>query len=82
MKPGWKTSEFWLTVVIAGLGFFMASGLVADGSTPIRIAGMAMATLKTAAYSLSRGMAKQVTPPATQVAQGDVVNVAAPTVQP
>lgn len=84
MTDGIKTSEFWLTVIIIALGSFMASGLVGDGSTPMRIAGMAAATLKGAMYTMSRAKVKAAdsagllgpADPAlpVQVAQHDIVN--------
>jgi len=59
VKPGHQTTEFYLSVLVALLGAFMASGLVADGSTAMRIAGMAMATLASLGYTASRASVKK-----------------------
>jgi hypothetical protein len=58
VKPGWKTTEFWLSKVAIILGALLASGLVADGSSTMRIAGMAAVVLSSFGYTISRGMAK------------------------
>jgi hypothetical protein len=83
MTNGMKTSEFLITVAIIALGSFMASGLVGDGSTPMRIAGAAMATLKGISYTMSRAKVKAAEStgpeaPATQVAGGNIENVTPP----
>lgn len=58
IKPGWRTTECWFTVLANVAGAFMASGLVADGSMPMRIAGMATMVLASMGYTVSRGLAK------------------------
>lgn len=61
MKPGWQTSEFWLTLISAVAPIGASVGGVIPG--PI---GLAIAAFSTAAYSISRGLAKQAAPvPAT-----------------
>lgn len=52
-KPGWKTSEFVVTLLIAALGGVLASGLLVN-NTALQIAGIAMATLKAMSYTWSR----------------------------
>lgn len=58
VKPGVKTSEFAISVFVAFLGAFMQSGLVADGSPTMRIAGMIMTALATLGYVASRALVK------------------------
>lgn len=61
MKPGWKTSEFWVTSLsIIGL----VASSVAASLTP-RYAALGVA-ISVAAYSVSRGLAK-LFPPKTEV---------------
>lgn len=56
-RPGWRTTEFWLSALSAVVGVVLASGLAED--TPVmRIAGMAALVLSAMGYSVSRGMAK------------------------
>jgi hypothetical protein len=57
-KPGWKTTEFWLSLIAKGLGGAYAAGLIGDGTTLSRIAGLAAVVLTYLGYSVSRGMAK------------------------
>lgn len=58
VKPGYKTTEFWLSLVAITLGAFLASGLLADGSTSMRIAGIASTVLATLGYSAARAKVK------------------------
>ena len=57
-KPGYKTSEFWLTLVVVLLGTLMASGVFGDESVIMKAAGMAMATLKALGYTAARAKTK------------------------
>jgi hypothetical protein len=54
MKPGWKTTEFWATLVL-DLGAVAAA---AGDVLPDKYAALA-ATVATAAYAISRGLAKK-----------------------
>lgn len=58
MKPGYKTTEYWLAVAAALLGLFLASGLFGDSSAIMQAAGALSAALASAGYSHSRGAAK------------------------
>lgn len=61
MKPGWKTSEFWVTAfVILGAVVTQLSSL---NVLPQRFVGIAV-TVATAAYAISRGIAKLFPPKA------------------
>lgn len=54
MKPGWKTTEFWLTV------FTTASGLVSQyGGFIPEPWGLLVGAVVTAGYTISRGLAKR-----------------------
>lgn len=54
MKPGWKTSEFWVTVLTdAG---FVATSLA--GALPAKWAA-ALTAAASLTYAVSRGLAKQ-----------------------
>lgn len=57
-KPGYKTSEFWLSVVAAIVGLLMASGVVGEGSMWAQALGMVSTALAAAGYATSRGITK------------------------
>lgn len=57
-KPGYRTTEFWLSVASSVLGALFASGVLSDGSTAAKIAGLAAAALGAAGYSVSRAVVK------------------------
>lgn len=58
MKPGWKSTEFWLTVALALLGAFVGSGIVPSAHWAVKLAGILTAGVTTALYALGRGIAK------------------------
>lgn len=58
-KPGWKTTEFWLTAAAALLGLAWASGFVPVDSTLDRVLGLVASALASLGYSVSRGLAKK-----------------------
>ncbi len=58
MKPGYQTTEFWLSSAATVLGLLFASGILADGSLAMRIAGLAASVLGTLGYTVSRGVVK------------------------
>ena len=57
-KPGWKTSEFWLSLAAALLGAFVASGVLPAEHAVMKIAGMALTALASMGYAASRGRKK------------------------
>lgn len=57
-KPGWRTTEFWLSSAAKLLGILFASGVLGDGSLGMRIAGLAATVLAALGYTVSRGMVK------------------------
>lgn len=58
VKPGYKTTEFWLSTAVIATGVAMASGAIADGGLVSQIVGGAMAILKGVGYTWSRAVAK------------------------
>tara|TARA_R110000824_G_scaffold276733_1_gene465137 strand:- start:289 stop:477 length:189 start_codon:yes stop_codon:yes gene_type:complete len=54
MKPGFKTTEFWLSVGAAVLGGFMASGYILPDSTTAQIVGLASSALVALGYTGAR----------------------------
>lgn len=54
MKPGYKTSEFWLSLLVMVLGALMSSGVVADGGATATIIGGALTLLSGGVYTLNR----------------------------
>jgi len=59
MKPGYKTTEFWLAVTAAAVGFAIASGAFAEGGQIARGMALIASALASAGYSHSRGQAKR-----------------------
>lgn len=58
-KAGWRTTEFWLSIAAATIGALATSGMFADGSTAMRVVGIAGMVLAALGYSVARGMAKK-----------------------
>ena len=61
-KPGWKTSEFWLSLAAALLGAFVASGVLPAEHMVMKIGGMALTALASMGYAVSRGRTKNGSP--------------------
>jgi len=59
MKPGFKTSEFWLAAVASIVGLVVASGAVEESGTIGKVIGLIVAGLASLGYSVSRGAAKK-----------------------
>ena len=63
-KPGYKTTEFWLSILATGLGFLLASGAmdsVTEDSWIAKLIGGLVAVLATLGYSASRAKVKSAT---------------------
>ena len=58
VKPGWKTSEFWLTCGAWLVAAFLDSGLLEDGHPAVKVAAIASATLAQPGYLAARVKAK------------------------
>lgn len=63
-KPGYRTSEFWLSLAAVLVGAVMASGLL-DGLAPdnawVRVLGIVASILGALGYQVSRTMTKTAT---------------------
>lgn len=57
-KPGWQTTEFWLSAAAKVLGILFASGVIGTGTVAERIAGIAAALLAQLGYTVSRSIVK------------------------
>lgn len=57
-KPGYKTTEFWLTAVATLGGIIMSSGAVADTGLVGRLIGAVLALLTTMGYTYHRSQLK------------------------
>lgn len=58
VKPGIKTTEFWITMVCMIIGFILESGVITEGSPAGVIAGAILQAAAAAGYAVSRGKAK------------------------
>lgn len=58
-KPGYKTTEFWLSVVAMAVGAVMASGIVETDSGFDKALGLAATILASLGYTVSRTMVKR-----------------------
>lgn len=59
MKPGWKTSEFWLSLGAQILTVLFASGIVADGTTFEKALVLVAGILGALGYAVVRGGVKK-----------------------
>jgi hypothetical protein len=57
-KPGYLSSEFYLSLLPTILGALMASGVFADDSVPAKIIGAVLAVLGALGYAAGRTMVK------------------------
>lgn len=58
IKPGYKTSEFWFTVVATVIGLLMSSGAIIPNSPIAQVIGFIGSILGVMGYQYSRGIAK------------------------
>ena len=65
MKPGWKTSEFWLSLAATVVGLLTAAGVVVEGSTLAKIVGLVAGLLGALGYTVVRGAIKNTERKAT-----------------
>jgi hypothetical protein len=61
VKPGYKTTEFWLSVVASLISILYASGVISpDGASTVeQVVAMIAAALASLGYSVARGIAKR-----------------------
>jgi hypothetical protein len=57
-KPGYKTTEFWLSTGAVLLGALFASGVVSEGSSFDKVLGLAVSILTALGYTVARTKAK------------------------
>jgi hypothetical protein len=57
-KPGYRTSEFWISIAVYLLGALAASGVLADDHIAMKVAGLALAALTSMGYSAARAKTK------------------------
>lgn len=61
VKPGWKTTEFWLTSIVALASLLWGADVLdPDGlGTANKVFGFVVAALGAVGYTVSRGLAKK-----------------------
>lgn len=57
-KPGYKTTEFYLSLASVLIGALLASGVLGEGTEYERIGGMILSLLASAGYGMGRTMLK------------------------
>jgi hypothetical protein len=70
MKPGYKSTEFWLAALAQVVALFLNAGAFPDTHWAVKLAALVAAGLAAAGYSVARGSAKAA----------EVTTVAAPPV--
>lgn len=58
VKPGYKTTEFWLSTAAAVLGIVMAADIIETGSAVSQVVGIITTALTAMGYSVARGKTK------------------------
>jgi hypothetical protein len=58
-KPGYKTTEFWLSLCALILGALIASGYIGDESGTSKVIAFAASALTALGYNISRGIVKK-----------------------
>ena len=59
VKPGYKTTEFWMSTVAVICGLLMASGAIGEATLASQIIGGVLATLGTLGYNVGRASEKK-----------------------
>ena len=59
MKPGWRTTEFWLSLVASILGFAIASGVIPADSMWEKMVALLVSVLATLGYQVTRTSLKK-----------------------
>jgi hypothetical protein len=62
-KPGYKTSEFWLTLVTIVLTMLASAGVFGEQSNPYKVIEIGLGILAAMGYSFSRSSVKKALPP-------------------
>lgn len=58
-KPGYKTTEFYLTLLAMAMAMLMASGVLGEGGLDVTIVSFALAALSKAGYDFNRAYTKR-----------------------
>lgn len=58
-KPGYKTTEFWLSLLATVVGFLMASGAISDVGALGKVVAFAASILTALGYTVARTYAKR-----------------------
>lgn len=58
LKPGYRTTEFWMSTVAVGLGTLLASGAIETGSHWEQIIGVVIAGITAVGYTGARSAIK------------------------
>ena len=58
-KPGWQTTEFWLTLIALIVGALLSSGAVQEGTTLYQAITFAAVILSALGYTVSRSIVKK-----------------------
>lgn len=58
-KPGWKTSEFWLSLIQSIVGVVASIGAFAEGSLPAKLLGILISILPVLAHQKNRAVLAQ-----------------------
>jgi hypothetical protein len=64
MRPGYKTTEFWLSFAASVVGALIASGIVPAGGAWDKAVGLVAMVLSSLGYAVTRATAKAALPPA------------------
>ncbi len=59
VKPGYKTSEFWLTLGATLVSFLIASGAIPETGVWGKVVALVTAAFTALGYTISRGLAKK-----------------------
>lgn len=60
-KPGWKTTEFWLSLLAMIVAALMSADVFADASTGAKVLGFVSSALAAVGYTAGRVLVKSST---------------------
>ena len=60
-KPGWQTTEFWLSLIALIIGALLSSGAVQEGTTLYQAITFAAVVLASLGYTVGRTIVKKAT---------------------
>lgn len=58
-KPGYKTTEFWMTIAAFIVSALYGSGIIAEGTAMDKALSVGAMILTSMGYAVSRGLAKK-----------------------